>query len=327
LATQTYVNSTAWNNINASVTYAASAGSAPFSGALNSASINSSSLFNTTTNAGSISGGSIVGAYIGGSSSANFASASISGSAIATQAYVTSQGYLTSSGSIGSASNSASLGGTAASAYALLSSANFTAASVNSSPIVTQQTLQYYQWLPSSLGMTTWNFDPILAENSLNASAIGNQASGTIGFFQMLPVATTTINGKIYFNVTTSGSSLNTGSNFVGIYVASAASFVLTASSSDITSSIISAGAKSINVTGNLSLSSGSTYYVGMLLSASGTNNLKLSGGAQSAAINQNLSASVARFCYYSNNYTSLPLTVAASNVTALQYSYWAALS
>jgi hypothetical protein len=91
IATQTYVNSTAWNNTNASVNYATNAGNA------------------TTT------------------SQTNFTSLTISGSNVATQAYV----------GTASVADSAKLGGIAAASYALLSSANFTAASVGGSRIIT----------------------------------------------------------------------------------------------------------------------------------------------------------------------------------------------
>jgi len=77
--------------------------------------------------------------------SANFTAASVGGAAVATQPYVNSLGFLTSSGSISTASNSASLGGVAASAYALLASPTLTgaplaptvAASVNNTQIAT----------------------------------------------------------------------------------------------------------------------------------------------------------------------------------------------
>lgn len=83
-------------------------------------------------------------------SQTDFSSLTLSGSNVATQAYVTSQGYLTSSGSIASASNSASLGGVAASAYAKLSSANFTAASVGGNAVATQSYVTSSGWSNSS---------------------------------------------------------------------------------------------------------------------------------------------------------------------------------
>jgi hypothetical protein len=85
--------------------------------------------------------------------SSNFTAASVGGAAVATQPYVTSRGYLTSSGSIAYANlagNSASLGGVAASAYALLSSANFNAASVGGSAIATIPYITSQGYLNSS---------------------------------------------------------------------------------------------------------------------------------------------------------------------------------
>lgn len=102
--------------------------------------VTTASLAGTLTNTGLISGGS-----------ANLTSASISGSAIATQSYVTSQGYLLSSGSIATASNSASLGGIAAASYAQLASSNFTAASVGGNQIYTRSTAPYQ---PVAFGYT-----------------------------------------------------------------------------------------------------------------------------------------------------------------------------
>ena len=59
-------------------------------------------------------------------SQTNFSALTISSSPVATQSYVTGQGYLVSSGSIATASNSASLGGIAAASYAQLISPTLT---------------------------------------------------------------------------------------------------------------------------------------------------------------------------------------------------------
>jgi len=85
----------------------------------------------TNVATGSVSGNAVT------TSQTNFSALTISSSAVATQSYVTAQGYVTSSGSVAGATNATQLGGTAASAYALLSSANFTAASVGSARILT----------------------------------------------------------------------------------------------------------------------------------------------------------------------------------------------
>jgi trimeric autotransporter adhesin len=101
----------------------------------------------------SISGGSATNVTFTGGT-ANFNAASISGSALATQNFVTSQGYLISSGSILTASNSASLGGIPASSYAQLASANFTSASISGSALATQSFVNnriYSQTIPFSV--------------------------------------------------------------------------------------------------------------------------------------------------------------------------------
>lgn len=123
----------------ASATYAASAGNATIpASVLYSASSgianNSASLAGQPGSyyypASSIATASVSYATNAGNSSStsqtNFSALTISSSPVATQSYVTGQGYLVSSGSIATASNSASLGGIAAASYALLNSPTFT---------------------------------------------------------------------------------------------------------------------------------------------------------------------------------------------------------
>lgn len=90
--------------------------------------------------------------------SANFTAASVGGSAVATQAYVTNQGYLTSSGSISTASNSASLGGIPAASYAKLYNPNIISSSTNVGFIIrsaSSQTADLQQWQDSSGNVRT----------------------------------------------------------------------------------------------------------------------------------------------------------------------------
>ena len=128
----------------------------------------------------SIAGGSATNVtFIGGT--ANFNSASISGSSVATQSYVTGQGYLISSGSIASASNSASLGGQSASYYAPIASPNFTTgASVGGAALATQS-------------FVTTSYAPIASPSFTGTVNLGsNTATGSVSYATNAGNATTT---------------------------------------------------------------------------------------------------------------------------------------
>ncbi len=138
------------NTATGSVSYATNAGNATTTSQTNFTSLTiSSSAVATQAYVGTASvadsaklGGTVAASYAL-LSSANFTAASVGGVAVATQSYVNSTAWNNTSASVayatnaGTATNSTQLGGTAAASYALLSSANFTAASVGGSRIVT----------------------------------------------------------------------------------------------------------------------------------------------------------------------------------------------
>jgi hypothetical protein len=140
----------------------------------------------------SISGGSATNVtFVGGS--ANFNTASISGSALATQAFVTSQGYLTSSGSIANAGNATTLGGQSSAYY--YPSASITVASVayatsagNATNLGGQGSSYYY---PSA---SITNASVAYATNA------GNSASTSQTNFSSLTVSGSSVATQNYVN-------------------------------------------------------------------------------------------------------------------------------
>lgn len=96
-------------------------------------------------------------------------SGSIGSNAIATQSYVTTSGWSNSSASVGTATNSTQLGGVAAASYALLSSANFTAASVGGNAIATQ----------SYVSTSGWNNTSASVGYAANSGSLGGVAAGS----------------------------------------------------------------------------------------------------------------------------------------------------
>jgi len=150
IATQNYVTGLGYQTSSGSVNYATNSGSSTYSSSAGASPIPASVSYaasagtaNNSINLGgqastyyypasSINAASVAYATNAGNalttSQTNFATLTISSSNVATQAFVTGQGYLTSSGSIATASNSASLGGQPASYY--YPSASITNASV-----------------------------------------------------------------------------------------------------------------------------------------------------------------------------------------------------
>jgi len=205
IATIPYVNSLGYVTSSGSIAnagYAASAGAAPTPASVtySASSGVSASLSGFNPNSYALLSG------------ANFTSASISGSTVATQNFVTSQGYLTSASSI----NSASLGGTAASAYALLASSNFTAASVGGAAVATQPYVNSLGFLTSSGSISTASNSASLG--GVAASAYALLASPTLTGAPLAPTVAASVNNTqiattaFVRNITSTASLVNSGS-------------------------------------------------------------------------------------------------------------------
>ena len=165
IATQSYVTGTAWNNTSASVNYATNAGNATTTSQTNFTSLTiSGSSVATQAYVGTASvadsaklGGTVAASYallaspsftgtvnLGSNTATGSVSYALNSASLAGQPgsyYYPASSITTASvayaTNAGTATNSTQLGGVAAASYALLSSANFTAASVGGSRIIT----------------------------------------------------------------------------------------------------------------------------------------------------------------------------------------------
>lgn len=214
----------------------------------------------TTTTASITSSGSATFAAIikSGGTSSQFlkADGSVDSSTYATQTYVNSTAWNNTSASVGYATNSGSLGGVAAGSYALLSSANFTAASVGGSRIITtSDTLAAHAATTSSQlagvisddtgsGSLVFSGGPTFTGtiNIVNASATGNVYLPTTASIGTSPIASQSYVGTSGWNNTSasvgyaanaSNSTTTSQTNFASLTVGNVAvsrKFVTTAS-------------------------------------------------------------------------------------------------
>jgi hypothetical protein len=171
----------------------------------------------------------------------------------------------------------------------------------------------------SDMGLQTWTGDPVYA------TATSILTAGTVYMVKLNVRQAITATNAVYA-VTTAGSTLTSGQNFVGLYDSSGSRVAVSA---DQTTNWGSAGAMTTPFTAPVSLTAGS-YYLAWVSNGTTPITLARGTGLQSAMVNIGLSAATYRYTTGGTGLTgqtSLPASVTMSSRTIGGITIWCGLS
>jgi hypothetical protein len=174
------------------------------------------------------------------------------------------------------------------------------------------------EFSPADHGLITWTQNPATVASgfSLNAGAVYLSKVKISGRARRV--------SNILYGITTAGTSLAAGQNFVGLYDASG---TLLATSGDQTTAFGSTGTKTAALTAPVTLDVGS-YYVAFLANGAGTQPSVAGGGGVSSTINAGLSTGTARYLGpIGSGQTALPSSITLGSGPTNIAGRWAALS
>lgn len=171
---------------------------------------------------------------------------------------------------------------------------------------------------PTDHGLISWTANPGTASGS------GFQLGlGQVYLSKIKIVNRATVVSNILYNVSTAGTALTAGQNFVGLYDASGARLALSA---DQTTNFGSTGAKTAALTSAVSLSVG-YYYVAFLANGAGTIPNVSGSAGNSGLTNINLSTATARSLNTTTGNTALPTSITLGSQSVNIAVRWAGLS
>lgn len=175
-------------------------------------------------------------------------------------------------------------------------------------------------FLASDAGMLAWNFDP---GNCVSATAL--TAGGAVNLIRVNIRAAISV-ANVVIGVTTAGSSLTSGQNFVGLYNSSG---TLIGTSADQSVPWATNGVKTAALSGGpFNLAAGTFVWVALMCNTAGSAPTIMRGASlNTTTANAGFTAATARSATNGTGTTALPGSVTpASNVLAALV-WWAALS
>lgn len=195
-------------------------------------------------------------------------------------------------------------------------------ATTNASSITSQGTrIATLERSPAAadFSLEAWTYDPLIAAQTSTLT------SGTV-YMAKLRVVSAFTTSSVYLQVSTAGSSLTAGQNFIGLYDAAGTRVALTA---DQTTAWGSTGLKTAAWAASASLSAG-FYYVALLTNGTTGITIARASAQGSEMLSPNLTAATYRWSTGGTGLTgltALPATITMSNRGAGATSVWAALS
>jgi hypothetical protein len=172
---------------------------------------------------------------------------------------------------------------------------------------------------PEDQGLLTWSFDPV------NAVSFTATASGVLTLAKVWLRQSATITNVLYA-VTTAGTSLTSGQNFLGLYDSAGTRIALTA---DQTSNMGGTGLVTVAFTTPYVASAG-FYWVGILTNTTGSSpQLARSGAlAVSNLASAGTTAATRRYGSVGSGQTTLPTSFTPSSIAAITNgTFWVALT
>lgn len=170
---------------------------------------------------------------------------------------------------------------------------------------------------PADHNLITWTQDPATIADAFPLS------TGVVYLSKVKIVNRSTVVSNILYGVTTAGTSLTSGQNFVGLYNSSGTRLAVSA---DQTTNFGSQGLKTAALTAAQTLAVGD-YYVAFLSVGTGTQPSVAASGGVSSAINAGLTTATSRFLTSGTGQTALPSSITLSSGSQNTGSRWAALS
>lgn len=161
-------------------------------------------------------------------------------------------------------------------------------------------------WGPDDQGMLAWSYDPA------TAAATTALTAGVVSLVRFRIRVTSTAN-SLSCGVTTAGSGLTAGQNFMGIYSAAG---TLLRNTGDLSTVWNSTGAKIAALTSSVSLTPG-YYYLAMLANGTTPPTLARGGNSTNSLQNAGTTATTLRFATYGSGQTTLPTPLTLASMAA----------
>jgi hypothetical protein len=172
-------------------------------------------------------------------------------------------------------------------------------------------------FLPEDHNLITWTQDPATVADAFPLN------TGVVYLCKVKVTKPSTVVTNVLYGVTTAGSSLTSGQNFVGLYDSTGTRLAVSA---DQTTNYGSQGLKTAALTSPPTVAVG-YYYVALLAVGTGTQPSVAASGGVSSAMNAGLVAATGRFLTSGTGQTALPSSITLSSATLNTGSRWAALS
>lgn len=168
--------------------------------------------------------------------------------------------------------------------------------------------------LPGNYGFKAWAFDPAYAD------ATANPSDGAIMLAAVYPLESFTAT-RIWWYISTAGSGLDAGQNFVGLYDSAGTQLASVGVDTE------AAGTGAQQTTISVPITAGAMYWVAFLFNGTTRPAMPRCGEASGGATLSNINLSPANYRFAQNGTgTALPSTITpASNVAGS--SYWAAIA
>lgn len=167
---------------------------------------------------------------------------------------------------------------------------------------------------PYDHGFKAWAFDPALSD------ATANPADGAIMLAAVYPLESFTAT-RIWWYISTAGSGLDAGQNFVGLYDSTGTRLAAVGVDTE------AAGTGAQNTTISVAVTAGQLYWVAFLFNGTTRPAMPRAGEATGGAALSNINLTAANMRFAQNGTgTSLPSTITPASNTAGS-SYWAAIA
>lgn len=172
-------------------------------------------------------------------------------------------------------------------------------------------------FLPEDHNLITWTQDPATVADAFPLN------TGVVYLCKVKVTKPSTLITNVLYGITTNGTSLTAGQNFVGLYDSTGTRLGVSA---DQTTNYGSQGLKTAALTSPQTVAVG-YYYVAFLAVGTGTQPSVAASGGVSSAMNAGLVAATGRFLTSGTGQTALPSSITLSSATLNTGSRWAALS
>jgi hypothetical protein len=169
---------------------------------------------------------------------------------------------------------------------------------------------------PVDHGIKAWTQDPA------GCGSTGSANSGGVVYLSKVILRVGATVTQAFVTVTSAGTGLTAGQNFVGLYDSTGTRLAVSA---DLTTDFGSVGTKTVSLGSNV-LTAGS-YYVAILANGTTPPSFMRGNGASASALNVGLASGAGRFLDFGTGQTSLPASITLTSAATNASARWAALN